>query len=58
MTADFDAIIIGAGVIGLSCARALALQGQKTMVLEREARIASHGSARNSEVIHAGLYYP
>lgn len=57
MTADFDAIVIGAGAIGLSCARALALKGQKVLIIEKESRIASHGSARNSEVIHAGLYY-
>jgi len=58
MKTDFDAVVIGAGVIGLSCARALAMKGQNTLILERDTQIASEGSARNSEVIHAGLYYP
>lgn len=58
MKFDFDAVIIGAGVIGLSCARSLAKEGQNILILERNDRIAAEGSARNSEVIHAGLYYP
>lgn len=53
-----DAVIIGAGVIGLACARALAQQGRDVVLLERGTRIAEQTSARNSEVIHAGLYYP
>ncbi len=53
-----DAVIIGAGVIGLACARALAQQGREVVLLERGTRIAEQTSARNSEVIHAGLYYP
>ena len=56
--ADIDAIIIGAGVIGLAVGRALALQGQSVIVLEKEAEFGSATSSRNSEVIHAGLYYP
>lgn len=53
-----DTVVIGAGVIGLACARALALQGRDVVLLERGNRIAEQTSARNSEVIHAGLYYP
>jgi len=55
---DFDVVIIGAGVVGLACGQALAAQGLSVVVLERETMIASITSARNSEVIHAGLYYP
>ena len=54
---ETDTIVIGAGVIGLACARALALKGFEVIVLEAETRIAEHTSSRNSEVIHAGLYY-
>jgi L-2-hydroxyglutarate oxidase LhgO len=53
-----DALVIGAGVIGLAVARALALAGREVMVLEREATIGTGTSSRNSEVIHAGIYYP
>lgn len=53
-----DAVVIGAGVVGLAVGRALALSGLETIVLERESRIGSGTSSRNSEVIHAGLYYP
>jgi L-2-hydroxyglutarate oxidase LhgO len=53
-----DALVIGAGVVGLAVARALALAGREVMVLEREAAIGTGVSSRNSEVIHAGLYYP
>ena len=52
-----DAIVIGAGVVGLAVARALARQGLETLVLEREDAIGTGTSSRNSEVIHAGLYY-
>ncbi|MBI1251479.1 MAG: FAD-dependent oxidoreductase [Alphaproteobacteria bacterium] len=55
---EIDAVVIGAGVIGLACAAALARRGVSVQVLEREGRIGSGVSARNSEVIHAGLYYP
>ena len=54
---DADVLVIGAGVIGLSCARALSMQGRDVTVLEAEELIAAHTSSRNSEVIHAGLYY-
>lgn len=53
-----DCIVIGAGVIGLAVARRLASAGIETLVLEREHAPGSHTSSRNSEVIHAGLYYP
>jgi L-2-hydroxyglutarate oxidase LhgO len=52
-----DCIVIGGGVIGLAVARRLALAGIETLVLEREAVHGSRTSSRNSEVIHAGLYY-
>lgn len=53
-----DAVVIGAGVIGLAIARALALKGLESIVLEQATRIGSETSSRNSEVIHAGIYYP
>ncbi len=54
----FDAIVIGAGVIGLAVARSLARAGRSVLILEREATFGTGLSSRNSEVIHAGLYYP
>lgn len=53
-----DAIVIGAGVVGLATARALALAGQETVVVEAGDGIGQGASSRNSEVLHAGLYYP
>jgi L-2-hydroxyglutarate oxidase LhgO len=53
-----DAVVIGAGVVGLAVARALALQGREVMVLEAADAIGTGTSSRNSEVIHAGIYYP
>ncbi|CAN5658438.1 NAD(P)/FAD-dependent oxidoreductase [soil metagenome] len=53
-----DCIVVGAGVVGLAVARALALRGLETIVLESEHIIGSGTSSRNSEVIHAGIYYP
>ena len=53
-----DAIVIGAGVVGLAVARELALAGREVVVLEAEDAIGTHTSSRNSEVIHAGIYYP
>lgn len=52
-----DCVVIGAGVVGLSIARALARAGREIVVLESEDRIGSGVSSRNSEVIHAGMYY-
>jgi len=54
---DFDAVIIGAGAVGLACGFAIAKRGQSVVVLEREGRIGAGVSSRNSEVIHAGLHY-
>lgn len=53
-----DCLVIGSGVIGLAVARALALRGRETIIVERHAAIGMETSSRNSEVIHAGLYYP
>lgn len=53
-----DCVVIGAGVVGLAVARALALQGREVVILEAMEAIGTATSARNSEVIHAGLYYP
>ena len=53
-----DAIVIGAGVVGLAVARELARAGHETIILEAEDAIGTHTSSRNSEVIHAGIYYP
>jgi len=52
-----DAAIVGAGVIGLAIARALALQGRDVVVLEAERAPGMHASSRNSEVLHAGFHY-
>ena len=53
-----DTVVIGAGVVGLAAARALALQGREVMLLESAESFGTGTSARNSEVIHAGIYYP
>jgi len=53
-----DCVVVGAGVVGLAIAREMALQGHETIILEREASFGTISSARNSEVIHAGIYYP
>ncbi|WP_020592609.1 NAD(P)/FAD-dependent oxidoreductase [Kiloniella laminariae] len=53
-----DAIVIGAGVVGMACARALALAGREVIVIEKESQPGTGISARNSGVIHAGIYYP
>ncbi len=58
MTETTDAIVIGAGVIGLAIARELAMHGRQVIVIERNATIGQETSSRNSEVIHAGIYYP
>jgi len=57
VAADIETVVVGGGVIGLAIARALAGNGQDVLVLERHGRIGSETSSRNSEVIHAGLYY-
>ena len=53
-----DCVVIGAGVAGLAVARALAQSGREVVVLEAEGGIGNGTSSRNSEVIHAGIYYP
>ena len=55
---QLECVVIGAGVIGLAVAREMALQGRETILLERESAFGTISSARNSEVIHAGIYYP
>jgi len=55
MVEQVEAVVIGAGVVGLAVARALALAGQEVLVLEAEASIGTVTSSRNSEVIHAGI---
>ncbi|HEX9449725.1 MAG TPA: NAD(P)/FAD-dependent oxidoreductase [Dongiaceae bacterium] len=55
---EVETIVIGGGVVGLAIARHLARTGQEVLVLERAAIIGSETSSRNSEVIHAGIYYP
>ena len=58
MAEKLDCVVVGAGVVGLAIARALTLAGRDVVVLEAEVRIGMHSSSRNSEVIHAGIYYP
>ena len=58
MPEQLDCVVVGAGAVGLAVARSLALAGREVVVLEAEQQIGMHTSSRNSEVIHAGLYYP
>lgn len=58
MTLDAEAIVIGGGAVGLASALALAERGHEVMVLEKATGCGLETSARNSEVVHAGLYYP
>ena len=58
MAEHCDVVVIGAGVVGLAVARGLARAGREVLVLERHGIIGSETSSRNSEVIHAGIYYP
>ena len=53
-----DCVVVGAGVVGLAVARALAIGGREVLVLEAAEGIGTETSSRNSEVIHAGIYYP
>ncbi|MFO1400039.1 MAG: NAD(P)/FAD-dependent oxidoreductase [Steroidobacteraceae bacterium] len=57
MEATVDNVVVGAGVVGLAVARTLALRGEETVLLEAAAAVGTGISARNSEVLHAGLYY-
>jgi L-2-hydroxyglutarate oxidase LhgO len=56
--ADIDVIIVGAGAVGLAVGRALAVAGKSVIVLEKNESFGEETSSRNSEVIHAGMYYP
>lgn len=56
--AEVECVVVGAGVIGLACARRIAQSGREVLILEAEGDIGSGVSARNSEVVHAGIYYP
>ena len=58
MTEQVDCVVIGAGVVGLAVARQLAEAGREVLILEQQSAIGTGVSSRNSEVIHAGLYYP
>jgi L-2-hydroxyglutarate oxidase LhgO len=58
MAESVECAVIGAGVVGLAVARRLAMGGREVVVLEAEAAFGTHTSSRNSEVIHAGIYYP
>jgi len=57
MVERLDCVVVGAGVVGLAIGRSLALAGREVVVLEAEPEIGVHSSSRNSEVIHAGIYY-
>ena len=57
-TEKIGAVVIGAGVIGLACARELSMRGIETLIIEGHDGVGQEISSRNSEVIHAGLYYP
>ncbi len=58
MVERVEAVVLGAGVVGLAAARALALSGREVLVLEAAAAVGTVTSSRNSEVVHAGIYYP
>lgn len=58
MASEIDVLVIGGGVIGLAVGRALAMAGLETIIAERAGHFGSETSSRNSEVIHAGIYYP
>jgi L-2-hydroxyglutarate oxidase LhgO len=58
VSADADVVVVGAGVVGLAVAAAAARSGSRVIVLERNEAIAREITSRNSEVIHAGIYYP
>jgi L-2-hydroxyglutarate oxidase LhgO len=56
--AEIDTLVIGAGVVGLACARAAGLAGREVVVVDRHPAFGMETSSRNSEVVHAGIYYP
>jgi L-2-hydroxyglutarate oxidase LhgO len=55
---EVDCVVVGAGVVGLAVARSLAMAGREVIILDRAEGIGTETSSRNSEVIHAGIYYP
>ena len=55
---EVECLVIGAGVVGLAVARELAMQGREVWLIEQESQVGMQTSSRNSEVIHAGIYYP
>ncbi|MGE0418061.1 MAG: NAD(P)/FAD-dependent oxidoreductase [Acetobacteraceae bacterium] len=55
---EVDCVVVGAGVVGLAVARELAMAGREVIILEQAEGIGTETSSRNSEVIHAGIYYP
>ena len=57
MPEKVDCVVIGAGVVGLACARELAMAGREVIILEQADAIGTETSSRHSEVIHAGIYY-
>jgi len=58
MSSDVQCIVVGAGVVGLAIARELAIDGIEVLVTDHAEGIGTGTSSRNSEVIHAGIYYP
>jgi L-2-hydroxyglutarate oxidase LhgO len=58
MPERIECAVIGAGVVGLAIARELCAAGREVVILEAEEAFGTHTSSRNSEVIHAGIYYP
>jgi L-2-hydroxyglutarate oxidase LhgO len=58
MAETIETVVIGAGVVGLSCARMLARSGREVLIIEKHNSFGTEISSRNSEVIHAGIYYP
>lgn len=57
MSNDIDVMVVGAGVIGLAIGRSMQMSGRETVLIDAEAKFGMHTSSRNSEVIHAGIYY-
>ncbi|MBU6195208.1 MAG: FAD-dependent oxidoreductase, partial [Burkholderiales bacterium] len=58
MDSAADVVVIGAGAVGLAVARAMAMAGREVLILESQKAFGTGVSSRNSEVLHAGLYYP